>query len=123
DPDRGINPPDVAHLGCVVDAGGIGMYFSGDVFNSFAERDDLIEAVAGLQPDIGFLTNHPTEGEFPFFDGSARMAKRIGLKHAAPAHYECFVKRDYDPNEWANAVAELGTEPVIIPRNSHIIYP
>ncbi|MDP7249229.1 MAG: MBL fold metallo-hydrolase [Planctomycetota bacterium] len=123
DPDRGINPPDVTHLGCVVDAGGIGMYFSGDVFNSFAERDDLIEAVAGLQPDIGFLTNHPTEGEFPFFDGSAKMAKRIGLKQAAPAHYECFVKRDYDPNEWAKAVAELGTEPVIIPRNSHIIYP
>lgn len=124
DPEREIKPPDVTHLGYVVKAGGLGLYFTGDLFNSFPERDDLIRAVAELKPEIGFLTNHPTEGEFPFFEGSARMAQKIGLKHAVPAHYECFVSRNYDPNEWASHFPEDSpTRPLIIPWNSQIIYP
>jgi L-ascorbate metabolism protein UlaG (beta-lactamase superfamily) len=124
DPVRGIKPPDVTHLGYVVRADGIGLYFTGDLFNSFPERDDMIEAVARLKPDIGFLTNHPTEGEFPFFQGSAEMARKIGLRHAVPAHYRCFVKRDYDPRQWASHFPKDGaTKPLIIPWNSHIVYP
>lgn len=123
DPDQNILPPDVAHLGFVVRCGEIGIYFSGDVFNTFALRDDLVDEVVSHEPDIGFLTNHPDEGEFPFFEGSVEMAMKIGLKHVCPAHYECFVSRDYDPQEWAAGFPQPGPKPLIIPRNTHIIYP
>lgn len=123
DPKRNIPPPDVTHLGYVVKAGNFGLYFTGDVFNSFPDRDDLVEAVARLKPDVGFLTNHPTEGEFPYVDGSTKMAVRIGLKHAVPSHYACFVKRDYDPKAWAAKLPPNGPKPLIIPRNSHVLYP
>lgn len=123
DPDAGIAPPDVTHLGYVLVVDGVRLYFSGDPINTFAEHPALIEPVAELQPHIGFLTNHPSEGEFPFFPGSAKMARLIGLRHAVPAHRACFVKRDYDPNEWASHFGGDGSQPLIIPRNSHIIYP
>ena len=124
DPERDIKPPDVTHLGFVLEASGATMYFTGDLFNSFAERDDMVEAVARLRPDVGFLTNHPAEGEFPFFDGSVKMAQRIGLKHAVPAHYQCFVTRNYDPNEYAALFPDEGpTKPLIIPWNSCVLYP
>lgn len=123
DPAAGIPPPDVTHLGYVIRAGHVTLYVSGDPINTFAERDDLVQAVAAFKPDIGFLTNHPTEGEFPFYEGSVKMARRIGLKHAVPAHRACFVKRDYDPAEWAAQFPTEGPEPLIIPRNTHIIYP
>jgi hypothetical protein len=123
DPERAIKPPDVTHLGFVLRASRIGLYFTGDLLNTFAERDDLVQAVARLKPDIGFLTNHPTEGEFPFFDGCARMARRIGLAAAVPAHYECFVKRNYDPREWAGHFPAGGPRPILIPHNSHVFYP
>jgi L-ascorbate metabolism protein UlaG (beta-lactamase superfamily) len=122
-PDAGIQPPDVTHLGYVIKVEGVTLYFSGDVINTFAELDALVQPIAALKPDIGFLTNHPTEGEFPFFDGSVKMARRIGLKHAAPSHYACFVKRNYDPNAWTAQFPADGPRPLIIPRNSHIVYP
>ena len=118
-----IGPPDVTHLGYVVSSDGVTIYFSGDPINNFAEHDALISAVAAHTPDIGFLTNHPTEGEFPFYEGCVEMATRIGLKHAVPAHRACFVTRDYDPNEWASQFPAEGPKPLIIERNSHIIYP
>ena len=117
-----IAPPDVTHLGYVIVSNGVVLYFSGDPINNFAEHDALISAVAAHKPDIGFLTNHPTEGEFPFYDGCVKMATRIGLKHAVPVHRACFVTRDYDPNEWAAQFPSGGPEPLIIERNSHIIY-
>lgn len=123
DPKAGILPPDVTHLGYVIEAEDIRLYFSGDEINTFASRDDLINAVAGLHPDIGFLTTHPNEGEFPFFDGSVMMAQQIGLKTAVPAHYSCFVKRDFDPQKWASQFPPEGPKPLVIPPNSHIIYP
>lgn len=123
DPATNIKPPDVTHLGYVIEADGVRLYISGDPIHTFAEQDALLQAVADLRPDIGFLTNHPSEGEFPFFEGSAKMAQRIGLKHAVPVHRACFVKRDYDPQEWATHFSPGGPQPVIIPRNSHIIYP
>ncbi len=121
DPSADIAPPDVTHLGYVIASDGVTLYFSGDPINNFAEHDDLVSAVAVFKPDIGFLTNHPNEGEFPFYDGCVKMATRIGLKHAVPAHRACFVTRDYDPNEWAAQFPSGGPEPLIIERNSHII--
>lgn len=118
-----INPPDVTHLGYVIETDGPTLYFSGDPINTFAEHEALISAIATQSPDIGFLTNHPSEGEFPFYAGCVKMAQRIGLTHAVPAHYECFVKRTYDPQEWAAQFPAGGPKPLIIPRNSHIIYP
>jgi L-ascorbate metabolism protein UlaG (beta-lactamase superfamily) len=123
DPQANIAPPDVTHLGYVVKADGATLYFSGDPINNFAEHDALIDAIAAHQPDVGFLTNHPSEGEFPFFDGCVKTAQRVGLKHAVPAHRSCFVTRDYDPNEWAAQFPKDGPKPLIIPRNSYIIYP
>lgn len=122
-PAANIAPPDVTHLGYVVKTEGVTLYFSGDPINTFADHDELIGAVAAQNPDIGFLTNHPTEGEFPFFDGVVKIAQRIGLKHAVPAHYACFVSRNYDPNEWAAQFPADGPKPLIISRNSHITYP
>lgn len=123
DPAANIAPPDVTHLGYVLEVDGVKLYFSGDPIHTFAEQDQLIEAIAVHQPDIGFLTNHPTEGEFPFYDGCVKMAQRLGLTHAVPAHRACFVKRDYDPQEWAAQFPAEGPKPLIIERNSHIIYP
>jgi L-ascorbate metabolism protein UlaG (beta-lactamase superfamily) len=121
DPKAGIKPPDVTHLGYVIEAGEVRLYFSGDEINTFADLDDLVNPVAALHPDIGFITTHPTEGEFPFFDGSVLMAQRIGLKTVVPAHYACFVKRDYDPRKWAAQFPPDGPKPLIIPPNSHIV--
>lgn len=123
DPSADISPPDVTHLGYVIVSDGVTLYISGDPINNFAEHDSLISAVATHEPDIGFLTNHPSEGEFPFYDGCVKMATRIGLKHAVPVHRACFVTRDYDPSEWAAQFSASGPKPLIIERNSSIIYP
>lgn len=119
-PGDGIAPPDVTHLGYVLAAGGVRVYISGDPVNTFAEHQALLAPIRALAPDIGLLTNHPSEGEFPFFAGSAKMAAALGLKAAVPAHYACFVARNYDPQEWAAALA--GVEPLIIPYNQSAVY-
>ena len=99
DPNAGIEPPDTPHLGYVVEAGQHRLYFTGDPINTFAEHESLTAPVAALQPTVAFLTNHPTEGEFPYFDGCVRMATRCRVGIACPAHYACFVARNYDPAE------------------------
>ncbi len=119
-PDDGIDPPDVNHLGYVVEAGGVRIYISGDPVNTFGNHEELLAPIRELKPDIGFLTNHPKEGEFPFFDGSAKIASALGLKTASPTHYSCFVSRDYDPQEWAAGLH--GIEPLIIPYNQSVVY-
>ena len=119
-PDDGIDPPDVNHLGYVVEAGGVRIYISGDPVNTFGNHEELLAPIRELKPDIGFLTNHPKEGEFPFFDGSAKIASALGLKTASPTHYSCFVSRDYDPQEWAAGLQ--GVEPLIIPYNQSVVY-
>jgi L-ascorbate metabolism protein UlaG (beta-lactamase superfamily) len=121
-PADGIQPPDVQHLGFVVEMGGVRVYISGDPIHTFAEHDELIRPIAALHPDIGMLTTHPTEGEFPFFDGSMKMARKIGLKAAVPAHYSCFVKRNYDPQAWAAHFAGDGPQTLIIPYNTAVVY-
>jgi L-ascorbate metabolism protein UlaG (beta-lactamase superfamily) len=121
-PEDGIEPPDVAHFGYVIEAGGVRIYVSGDPVNTFGEHEELLAPIAARKPHIGFLTTHPTEGEFPYFDGSVKIATRLGLKTAVPAHYQCFVKRNYDPQIWADAFPEGGPETLIIPYNSAVIY-
>jgi len=123
DPAAGIEPPDVAHLGYAIEMEGIKLYNTGDAINTLAEQDELIAPIAALKPDIGFLTTHPTEGEFPFFEGSVLLAQKLGLTTVVPSHYACFVKRDYDPQAWASLLPAEGPQPLIIPWNSHILYP
>jgi L-ascorbate metabolism protein UlaG (beta-lactamase superfamily) len=122
DPGAGIKPPDVTHLGYLLKAGKLMLYFSGDPIHTFADIDELVQPIAALKPDLGFLTTHPTEGEFPFFEGSVKMATRIGLKHGFPAHRECFVKRNYDPQPWAALLTAAGSEPILIERNRYFLY-
>lgn len=126
-PEDGIKPPDVQHFGFVVEAEsngteGVRVYFSGDPINTFANHAELTEPVAALRPDIGFLTTHPSEGEFPFFEGSVKMAQQIGVKTAAPSHYQCFVKRNYDPQTWTTTFPLESPELLIIPYNRYVIY-
>lgn len=122
DPEAGIAPPNVSHLSLVIEIEGHRVYVTGDPINNLADHDDLLAPVAALKPDIGFLTTHPTEGEFPFFEGAVRLARAVGLKTAVPSHYACFAKRTYDPNELAPLMTAGGVEPLIIPWNSHVIY-
>ena len=122
DPANGIEPPDVEHLGYVIVAGRVRVYISGDPINTFADHPSLLDPIRQLKPDIGLLTNHPKEGEFPFFDGSSKMAVELELKAAVPAHYGCFVQRDYDPAEWASNLPSDGPAPLIIAYNQSIIY-
>jgi len=123
DPAAGIPPANAIHLGYVVEMEGIKLYVTGDLINNYADHDELMAPIAALEPDIGFLTTHPTEGEFPFFEGSVQMAIKLGLKTAAPAHYACFARRTYDPQQWAALFPADGPLPLIIPWNSHVIYP
>lgn len=122
-PEENIPVPDVEHLGYVLEIGSVRVYVSGDLFNTMAGHDELLEPIAKLRPDIGLLTTHPSEGEFPFFAGSVEMAVKLHLKAAVPAHYACFVKRTYDPHVWAAGFPANGPQPLIIPYNEAVIYP
>ena len=121
-PEDGIKAPDVQHLGYVVEVGKVRVYITGDLINTFAEHDELVGPVVALKPDIGLLTTHPTEGEFPFFEGSVKMAVKLGLKAAVPAHYSCFARRNYDPQAWAALFPKGGPQPIIIPYDGSIVY-
>jgi len=122
-PEEGIPPPNVQHLGYVVDTGAVRVYVTGDPIHTLAEHDRLVQAIAALKPDIGLLTTHPDEGEFPFFAGSIELALKLGLEAAVPSHYQCFVKRNYDPQAWAAMFPEHGPRPVVIPYNGWTLYP
>jgi L-ascorbate metabolism protein UlaG (beta-lactamase superfamily) len=121
-PQEGIPVPDVEHLGYVIELGPARVYISGDLIKTFAEHAGLLEPVIRLNPHIGLLTTHPTEIEFPDFAGSVKMAVKLGLQAAVPAHYGCFIKRTFDPQDWAACFPKPGPAPVIIPYNSSIIY-
>jgi L-ascorbate metabolism protein UlaG (beta-lactamase superfamily) len=123
DPAASIRPPDTTHLGYVIEMEGLKFYVTGDAINTLAEHDELLAPIAALKPDVGMITTHPTEGEFPFFEGSIALARKLGLKHAIPSHYACFAKRTYDPQDWAALFPADGPRPLIIPWNSHIVYP
>jgi L-ascorbate metabolism protein UlaG (beta-lactamase superfamily) len=122
DPAAGIEPPDVTHLGYVIEMEGIRLYNTGDAINTLADHDELLEPIAAANPDIGCLTTHPTEGEFPFFEDSVRLAQKLGLRTVVPSHYACFVKRNYDPQVWASRFPADGPTPLIIPWNSYVVY-
>jgi L-ascorbate metabolism protein UlaG (beta-lactamase superfamily) len=122
-PADGIPAPDVDHLGYVAAVGPVRVYISGDPVHTFSQQESLVDPIAALKPEIGFLTTHPTEGEFPDFEGSADMAVRLGLKTAVPSHYECFVKRNFDPHEWAAHFTRQGITPLLIGYNESVLYP
>ena len=102
---------------------GLGIYMTGDAINNLADHEELLCPVARTKPDIGLITTHPTEGEFPLFEGSIALARKIGLKAVVPSHYACFAKRTYDPQDWVALFPEDGPRPLVIPWNSHIVYP
>jgi len=120
-PEYGIQPPDITHLGYVVQAQGCGLYFSGDPVRCFPRCEQLTQPVADLKPKIGFLTTHPTEGEFPFFAESVEMARETGIEIAVPSHYACFCRRNYDPCEWAATFPASGPKPYVIPYNTSVV--
>jgi L-ascorbate metabolism protein UlaG (beta-lactamase superfamily) len=120
-PEDGIRAPDTTHLGVVLEIGSHRIYISGDAINTFADHDELTAPIAAVKPDIAILTTHPTEGEFPFFEGSAALARKLGVATAIPAHYHCFRKRTYDPREWAACFTGDGPQPLIIPFNDSVI--
>jgi L-ascorbate metabolism protein UlaG (beta-lactamase superfamily) len=122
DPEEDIPAPDVEHLGYVIEIGSVRVYVSGDLIHTFSRHDELLMPIIQLKPDIGILTTHPTEGEFPDFKGSLEMAVKLGLKIAVPAHYGCFVKRTFDPSIWASGFPQQDPKPIIIPYNEAIIY-
>lgn len=121
-PADGIDPPNVQHLGYVIDAEGVRVYVSGDPINTFAEHESLLAPIRALRPDVGLMTCHPNEGEFPFFEGSVKSAVEIGLRTAIPAHYQCFVKRNYDPADWASHFPSNGPETLIVGYNESVVY-
>jgi L-ascorbate metabolism protein UlaG (beta-lactamase superfamily) len=121
-PEDGIPAPDVEHLGFVLEIGGVRVYISGDLVHTFYKHAALTGPVFELKPDIGLLTTHPTEGEFPDFQESVEMAVKIGLKTAVPAHYDCFIKRTFDPSVWTAGFPESGPHPLMIAYNQSIVY-
>jgi L-ascorbate metabolism protein UlaG (beta-lactamase superfamily) len=121
-PEDKIDPPDVTHLGYVVDTGPVRVYVSGDPVSTFGDHESLLGPVRALRPQIGLITCQPGEGEFPSFAGSARVAAGVGLKTAVPAHYSCFASRNYDPKEWASHLPAGGPQPLIIPYNQSVVY-
>lgn len=122
-PADGIAPPDVQHVGYVARTQEVAVYVTGDLINTFANYDELVQPVAQLAPDVGLLTCHPSEGEFPYYDGIVKLATRVGLKAVVPSHYECFTRRTYDPHEWAAQFPPGGPEPLIIPYDGFALYP
>lgn len=121
DPQDGIPAPDVEHLGFVLAFEGARVYISGDPIHTFAKHDELLAPIAALRPDIGLLTTHPDEGEFPYFEESVEIAVKLGLKAVVPSHYGCFVQRTYDPCVWAAGFPPDGPVPLIIPYNDSVV--
>lgn len=123
DPNNNIDTPDVTHIGYVVESNGVRLYFSGDPINTFAEIDAIVEPVKSLAPHVGWITCHPSEGEFPYFDGCVKMAQRIGLEQVYPSHYQCFVERNYEPEEWASSFPADGPQPRTVNYNETVLIP
>lgn len=121
-PAEGIAPPDVEHLGFVLDCQGTRVYISGDPVQSFSQHEFLLAPVRAHQPQLGLLTTHPTEGEFPLLDGSVEMAVKLKLQAAVPAHYACFVRRTYDPQQWAARFPADGPTPLLIPYGGVLVF-
>jgi aldose 1-epimerase len=101
---------------------GLKVYISGDAQNDLAENAFLIDPVAAERPDIGLITTHPTEGEFPFFESTAALANRARMAFALPAHYGVFARRSYDPFDWQRKFPLYGARPVILPMNGYACF-
>jgi len=107
---------DVAHFGYLADLGAIRIYDTGDVMRGITREPALLEPIQKAAPHIALITTSPTEEEFPDFHEAAALARAIGARVAAPAHYGCFAKRTFDPSPFAAAFTDpAGPRAVIIP--------
>ena len=122
-PEDDIAPPDVQHLGFVVDTGTARVYISGDPVHSFVDHESLIEPVRDLSPDVGFLTCRPQRSEFPSYEGAAGIAAGIGLKAAMPTHHGCFVGGEETLQNWARHLPPDGPKPLWIEYNQTVVFP
>ncbi len=122
-PEDDIAPPDVQHLGFVVDTGAVRVYISGDPVYPFAEYESLLKPVRDLKPDVGFLTSRPQRSEFPSYEGAARIAVKIGLKAAMPTHHGCFVGGEETLENWATCLPPGGPKSLWIAYNQAVIFP
>ena len=122
-PANGIDPPGVQHVGYVFRIGAVRVYVTGDLINTFADHEELLQPVAALEPDLALLTCHPTEGEFPYFEGAVKLSRRLELKAVVPAHYDCFAKRTYDPRDFATQFAGEPARVIVVPYNGSVVYP
>jgi len=50
------------------------------------------------------------------------MAVKLKLQAAVPAHYACFVRRTYDPQQWAAGFPADGPTPVLIPYGGVLVF-
>ncbi|HOK05139.1 MAG TPA: MBL fold metallo-hydrolase [Victivallales bacterium] len=116
-----IPPPDTTHLGYVIKIDEKTLYFTGDCIRTLADHDEILTAIKKLKPQIGFVVTHPTEGEFPFFEDTVKLAEKLNLETIVPAHYSCFAKRNYDPLKFAEFFRNHKTKALIIPYNSHVL--
>lgn len=123
DPEADIPAPDTTHLGLVAVSGPVRLYFTGDLIRTAPGLVTGMNALRRQRPEIGFLTCHPTEGEFPDFAGGVALAQRAGLKVAYPSHYDCFVQRTFDPREFARCFAGTGCEARVLGYNQMAILP
>lgn len=120
-PEDDIAPPDVAHLGFVLDTGGTRIYISGDPVHSFADHASLLEPVRALKPDVGLLTCRPQRSEFPSYEGASRIAVAVGLKCAMPTHHGCFVGGDDPMDLWVASLPSHGPKPLLIDYNQAVV--
>ena len=76
DPARGIKPPDVTHLGYVVEADPVRVYISGDPIHTFADLDELVDLRNCAQTGRGPADHASVRGRVP-------LLRRLGTNGAA----------------------------------------
>lgn len=107
---------DTDHFAYVFHFGAGKVLHTGDIMRGVTSVPELMEPLIAQRPQVALLTMTPDEGgEFPSFEEGAALARAINAKVAIPSHYDCFVRRDYDPTVFA---AQFGPQdaarPVII---------
>lgn len=115
---------DVAHYGYLFDFNGARVWNTGDIMRGVTREPSLLGPVQRAAPHVALITTSPTEKEFPDFEEAAALARAVGARVAVPAHYNCFARRTFDPEPFAEAFADSDeTRAVIIPYCGCLLYP